>query len=190
MSKRQSLGRPYKQEVLLWGMATISDTKVCWPCGCFIWRSLEPVKPFTSQIQKVAEPFPEHLRPWGVREVAVQRAGIREKRLRWVGWGTQLEKGRVFCSLLQDLSCSGSSAPLVPLLGSGGGPVTSPLGSSKSMHLVCRPTATGKCCRAGERGPGPRMEGSGGRDEEGVRRWGEERWAGVLGARRGKVEAS
>ncbi|XP_043742195.1 protein SSUH2 homolog isoform X2 [Cervus elaphus] len=32
---------------------------------------------------------------------------------------------------------------------SGGGPVTSPLGSSKSMHLVCRPTATGKCCRAG-----------------------------------------
>ena len=122
---RQSLGRPYKQEVLLWGAATISDTKVYWPCGCFIWRSLEPVekemathssvlawripwieepgglpstgsqswtrlsdctylepvKPFTFLIQKVAEPFPEHLRPWAVREVAVQRAGIECKAL-------------------------------------------------------------------------------------------------------------
>ena len=97
---------------------------------------LEPVKPFTSQIQKVAKPFPEHLRPRAVREVAVPRAGIREKRLRWVGWGTQLEKGRVFCSLLRGLSGSGLSAPLVPLLGSGGGLVTSPLGSLKSMHMV------------------------------------------------------
>ena len=25
------------------GAAAGSDTKVCWPCGCFIWRSLEPV---------------------------------------------------------------------------------------------------------------------------------------------------
>ena len=59
-------------ELMLWSAAAISDTKVCWPCGCFIWRNLEPVKPFTFQIQKVAEPFPEHLRPRGVREVVVQ----------------------------------------------------------------------------------------------------------------------
>lgn len=168
MSKRQSLGRPYKQEVLLWGVAAISDTEVCWPCGCFIWRnpgscgcfiwrSLEPVKPFPLQIQKVAKPFPEHLRPWGVRKAAVQKPGIREKSPRWVGWVTQLEKGRVFCSFVRDLSYSGSSSHVVSLLGSGGGHLTPGVIEEHACGVDPWPLAGATEQVRG--GPGPRMEG-------------------------------
>lgn len=148
------------------GAAAVSDTKVCWPCGCFIWRnpgscgcfvwrSLEPVKPFTFRIHKVAEPFPEHLRPWGIREAAVQRPGIREKSPRWVGWVTQLEKGRVFCSFVWDLSYSGSSSHVLP---SGIWWWSPQPRGHRGACVWYRPMAAGWCCRAGKRGPGPRME--------------------------------
>lgn len=84
---------------MLWNAAATSDTKVCWPCGGFIWRNLEPVKPFTFHIQKVAEPFPEHLRPPGVREVVVQGWGGDQGEEAEVGWmGDSAGKGKSLVS--------------------------------------------------------------------------------------------
>ena len=73
---RQSLGRPYKQEVLLWGAATISDTKVYWPCGCFIWRSLEPVeKEMATHSSVLAWRIPWIEEPGGLPSTGSQRVG-------------------------------------------------------------------------------------------------------------------
>lgn len=56
--------------------AAISDTKVCWPRGCFIWKNLEPVKPLAFQVQRVGRAThraPEML--GSICEGGVQREG-------------------------------------------------------------------------------------------------------------------
>lgn len=70
---------------------------------------------------------------------------------------TQLEKGRVFCSFVRDLSYSGSSSHVVSLLGSGGGHLTPRVVEEHACGVDPRPLAGAAEQVRG--GPGPRMEG-------------------------------